>query len=470
VNAKRDDAAMLRCLARVALAVIAAADLRAQQPIALVGATVHSGDGSPPIANGIVVVRGAKIEAIGAADTTKIPDGAQRVDLAGKHVTPGLIDTHVHYSQTGWADGRPDAANVRERFPYEQAMADNQAHPERFHRAFLHAGVTAVFDVGGYPWTLQLAAKTENDPLAPHVAAAGPLLATWDPKLSLPDAVQFVFPTTPDEGRTAVKAHRAAGSVAIKFWYVVREGGDVAKWSPVLRAIGDEAKAAGLPLIVHATTLDSAKDAVAAGAKLLVHSVEDRPVDDDFVRACVAAGTFYCPTLTVRAGYRMLYAAKANDEVLAQLDTVHPTVAERVRATSTLSPRNPAVLANVDRMLARQGETMAANLRALRDAGVRIVLGTDAGNPLTLHGPSVFVELEAMAAAGMTPAQVLVAATRDAAAAMGRGDDLGVLAKGRVADLLVLPDDPERDVRAFRGVTHVMRAGALHERKALLPR
>jgi imidazolonepropionase-like amidohydrolase len=385
-------------------------------------------------------------------------------------VTPGLIDTHVHYSQTGWADGRPDAANVREQHPYEQAMADNAAHPERFHRAFLHAGVTAVFDVGGYPWTLQLGAATESDPMAPHVVAAGPLLATFDPKLSLPDAVQFVFPATPDEGRAAVKTHRAAGSKAIKFWYVTRAPDDVAKWSPVLRAIGDECKQCELPLIVHATTLDSAADAVAAGAHLLVHSVEDRAVDAAFVAACKAAGTFYCPTLTVRMGYRMLYAAKPSDEVMAQLDAVHPTVAERVRATAKLTPRNPRVIDGLDKRLVLEGDTMAANLRTLCRAGVPIVLGTDAGNPLTLHGPSVFVELEAMAAAGMTPREVLVAATRDAARALGRGDDLGVLATGRVADLLVLPADPERDVHAFRGVTHVMRNGVLHERAALLPR
>ncbi len=460
-------------LAHAVVAMFAAAAVAvaaAQQPIALVGATVHPGDGSPPIGNAVVVVRGARIEAVGPADTVAVPDGARRVDLAGAHVTPGLIDTHVHYSQTGWADGRPDAANVRERYPYEQAMADNEAHPERFHRAFLHAGVTAVFDVGGYPWTLRLGAATAADPLAPHVVATGPLLATFDPKLSLPDAVQFVFPTTPDEGRAMVRAHRAAGSDAIKFWFVVRAAADVATWSPVLHAIGDEAKQVGVPLVVHATTLASARDAVAAGAHLLVHGVEDQPVDDAFVAACKAAGTFCCPTLTVRAGYRMLYAAQPNGEVTAQLDAVHPSVAARVRATTSLTPRNPAVLANVDRMLARQGETMAANVRTLHAAGVPIVLGTDAGNPLTLHGPSVFVELEAMAAAGLTPRDVLVAATRDAARAIGRGDDLGVLAAGRVADLLVLPADPEHDVRAFRSLTHVMRHGVLHERAALRPR
>jgi imidazolonepropionase-like amidohydrolase len=267
-----------------------------------------------------------------------------------------------------------------------------------------------------------------------------------------------------------VKAHAQAGSKAIKFWYVLRPPDDVAKWTAVLHAIGDEAKQAKLPLVVHATTLASAKDAVTAGAHLLVHSVEDAPVDAEFVAACKEAGTFCCPTLTVRAGYRMLYAAKPDEAVLALLDGVHPTVAARVRATATLTPRNARVLAGLDQRLALEGDRMAANVRALRDAGVPIVLGTDAGNPLTLHGPSVFGEMEAMAAAGMTPGEVLRAATHDAARALGRGGDLGLVAAGRIADLLVLPADPEQDVRAFRGLAHVMRNGVLHERAALLPR
>jgi imidazolonepropionase-like amidohydrolase len=113
---------------------------------------------------------------------------------------------------------------------------------------------------------------------------------------------------------------------------------------------------------------------------------------------------------------------------------------------------------------------MAQNVKTLLAAGVPIVLGTDAGNPLTLHGPSVFVEMEAMAAAGMTPTQVLVASTRDAARALGRDKELGAVAVGKVANVLVLPADPTADVRAFRALTHVVRGGVLHERAALLPK
>ncbi|HEX6203208.1 MAG TPA: amidohydrolase family protein, partial [Thermoanaerobaculia bacterium] len=108
------------------------------------------------------------------------------------------------------------------------------------------------------------------------------------------------------------------------------------------------------------------------------------------------------------------------------------------------------------------------NLLRVHRAGIPVALGTDAGNPLTLHGPAVYAELEAMQAAGMTPAEVLVAATRNAARAMNR-PDLGTLAPGQAADLLVLAADPAADVAAFRRLTHVVRGGVLRAVEELRP-
>lgn len=442
-------------------------------PLALVGGTVYTGGSDAPIADGVVVVRDGRIVAVGPAASTAVPASARRIDCTGRFLTPGLIDTHVHYSQTGWADGRPDARDVRQEFPYAQAMADNERHPELFHLAFLHSGVTAVLDCGGYPWTRRLGVATELSPVAPHIVAAGALLATYDPKvLTLPDQSQFVFPTDGEAARRFVRSHHAFGSAVIKLWLIETPEHSAEDLAPIALAAGDEAAKLGLPLIVHATTLATARVAVAAGAKLLVHSVEDKEVDDEFVAAAKQHGTFYCPTLTVRRGYLQLYAAKVDDEVRGQLAAVAASVEQRV-----LHTEDPAFAAKVNRRaveglakrFAENDAVMAKNLVRLHAAGVPIVMGTDAGNPLTLHGPSVFVEMEAMQAAGMTPREVLTAATRDAAAALGR-TDLGVLAVGAVADVLVLGEDPAKDARAFRSLLQVCRAGVLHERAALLPR
>lgn len=446
----------------------------ASQSLAFSGATVYVGDGSAPIQNAVVLVQDGRITAVGPRETTPIPPTANVIDCTGRFLTPGLIDTHVHYSQTGWADGRPDARDERARFPYDRTMAENAANPERFHLAFLLSGVTAVFDVGGYPWTRTLETTTESSPYAPHVVAAGPLLATYDPKvLTLPDQQQFVFLRSEEEARQFVASHHAFGSRAIKIWLIPTPERPLAKLTPIVNAAGDEARRLGVPMIVHATDLDAARVAVDAGASLLVHSVEDSAIDDAFVAAMKARGTSYCPTLTVTDGYAKLFTAKIGDEVARQLADVHPSIAERVRLTEGVddAARPPArVLEAMAKRFALQRETMAQNLVRLHAAGVRVVMGTDAGNPLTLHGPSVYVEMEAMQAAGMKAADVLVASTSAAAGALGRDRDLGRIAKGYVADLLVLADDPAVDVRAFRTVQQVCRAGVLHSREHLRER
>ena len=102
----------------------------------------------------------------------------------------------------------------------------------------------------------------------------------------------------------------------------------------------------------------------------------------------------------------------------------------------------------------------------MRDAGIPIAMGTDAGNPLTLHGASVFHEMEAMAEAGMTPMEVLVASTRTAARAMGR-TDIGTLEPGKLADLVVLDADPLASVSNLRRVRLVARGGEIWTREEL---
>jgi imidazolonepropionase-like amidohydrolase len=442
----------------------------APPPMALTGVTVYDGLGGRPIVNAVVIVRDGRIEAVGRKRKVAIPDGIDVVDLPGRFVTPGLVDTHVHYSQTGWADGRPDVVDVREQHPYAIAMADCQAHPERFHRAFLHSGVTAVFDVGGYPWTRELADQTEAAFDGPHIAATGPLLSTWDPDLGLVDQSQFVLMQDEQGARQAVQAHSAAGSDAIKVWFIVQKPDDIEAFAPLVHAAGEEAAELGMPLVVHATSLETARTAIEAGARLLVHSVEDLPVDEDFVRAAVDGGVFYSPTLTVHDGYLDLFSHRLSESIKTQLASVDPSVRERVLLTTELAPDErfgPESLALIETYFQQRRSVMADNLLQLHQAGVPVVLGTDAGNPLTLHGPSVFGEMEAMQAAGMEPLAVLRAATSDAADAMGRGEDLGVIAPGRVADLLVLQDDPGEDIEHMRSIEHVMRGGVLHARAEL---
>ncbi|MGE5233083.1 MAG: amidohydrolase family protein [Acidobacteriota bacterium] len=439
-------------------------------PRAIVGATLIDGTGRTPVADSVVVLRNGKIDCAGTRTQCPVPSGVAVTDAHGLWLTPGLIDAHVHFSQTGWADGRPDSLDVRAAHPYEKVEADLRTHPERLLHADLCAGVTAVFDVGGYPWTLDLPARTEKDTRAPHVVAAGPLLSTLDFWLNLPAERQFLYLKDAVAARDGVRYLRTAGAAAVKVWFIVRRDADLDNLARAVRMVGEEARAAGLPLIVHATGLREAKESLRAGAKLLVHSVGDEPIDDEFLALAKSAGTIYCPTLTVRDGYRRMFEAASQGAVPA-LDDPNGCVDPDLRARIAETPRFSAELdpdwsSRVERYAA-YAATEAANLRRVRDARVPIAMGTDAGNPLTLHGVAVYAEMERMQADGMTPMEVVVASTATAARALGREKELGTVEVGKAADLLLLAADPTADIANFRRLRFVVRGGELRPQAEL---
>ena len=114
-------------------------------PRVLVGATLIDGTGAPPLPDSVVLLRGGTIECAGSRRQCPVPEGVGVLALAGQWITPGLIDAHVHFSQNGWAGGRPDALDLRAIYPYEKVQADLRDHPDRFFRSYLCSGVTGVF-------------------------------------------------------------------------------------------------------------------------------------------------------------------------------------------------------------------------------------------------------------------------------------------------------------------------------------
>jgi len=133
----------------------------------------------------------------------------------------------------------------------------------------------------------------------------------------------------------------------------------------------------------------------------------------------------------------------------------------KVRESVTLPPTDGARLASLEERVAKATAMMAANLKRVSDAGIPVAMGTDAGNPLTLHGPSIYAEMEAMQAAGLTPMQVLVASTRGGSHAMSVEKITGTIEKGKSADLIVVGADPTADIANLRRLRLVMRAGVL---------
>jgi imidazolonepropionase-like amidohydrolase len=443
-------------------------------PRALVGATLVDGTGRAPVADAVVITRDGKIECAGSRAQCPLPADAGVVDLAGRWIVPGLIDAHVHFSQTGWADGRPDALDVRDVHPYEATERAQREHPERFLRAHLCSGITAVFDVGGYPWTTELAQRADVDTRSPRVRAAGPLLSTLDHWVNLPGERQFIYLSDAEAARQGSRYIASLGAAAVKVWLIDTGERPAAELETVANAAGAEAARLELPLIVHATELAAAKMALRAGAKLLVHSVGDAAVDEEFLRLAKEKGTIYCPTLTVRGGYQRMFDAAASsaaptiDDPNSCVDVAtRELIAETVKYGAKLPPNWTTGVAARAKRTGAQRKTEAENLVRVHAAGIPVALGTDAGNPLTLHGPAIYAEAEAMQAAGMKAADVLVAATRNAALAMGREKDLGTLEPGKLADLVVLGGDPTADVANLRRLEYVMRGGELRAQAEL---
>jgi imidazolonepropionase-like amidohydrolase len=340
----------------------------------------------------------------------------------------------------------------------------------RFDRAYLCSGITSVFDVGGYPWTIPLMQANERALDAPRVVAAGPLLATIDHWVNTPTMRQFVHMASDSATRRAVRENAYFGSRAIKVWYLQLSD----SLRPVMRArlelAGEEARRAKLPFIVHATQLARAKEAIRAGANVLVHAVAPEAIDDEFIALAKDRGTIVIPTLTVYEGYADVFAGRS-PAARYPLDCVDRGTRAKLERVLPETQRAGGLQG-----LVRSGRadtlfaSTARNVRRMRDAGIPIAVGTDAGNPGTAHGPSLYREMEALQSAGMSAAEVFASTTIIAARAMGRATDVGTIEAGKLADLVVLDADPLADIANARRVRLVMKGGALYGRNELLPR
>ena len=447
--------------------------------LVLEGGNLFDGTEVSPRPHGRIVINGDTIACVGTAATCPVPDGATVMTISDDAwVMPGLVDAHVHFGQTGWFDGRPSSVDLQDEFPYPEIMARGKNEPQRYFRSYLCSGVTAVFDTGGYPWSLDLSTVSEHDPFAPHVTAAGPRITHAPPAaMNLPAEQQYVFLSSEAAGRAAVRANAAFGADAIKIWFLRVEPNEQELVDARVLAVADEAATIGLPLIVHATTLREAKVALRAGTHLLVHGVDDEPIDEEFLALLQRHDTIYTPTLRVSGGYLRMFEALmgvAAPELNDPNRCIDSETHQRITASSRLAdhPSVRALELDLDAYRKRLEESYARkveNLLRVHRAGIPIAVGTDAGNPGSFHGPAIYSELEAMQAAGIAPEKLLVMATASGALAMGR-DDIGTLTEGNVADMIILSDSPLEDVTNLRHITHVVRAGVVHRVEELAGR
>jgi imidazolonepropionase-like amidohydrolase len=454
-------------IACVLLLALAFAHAATAETVAFFGATVIDLAAGRPMPDAVVVVEDGRIAAVGA--DAAVPDGARRIELAGKWLIPGLIDAHVHLFQSGGLYARPDVIDLRQVVAYDDEIARvRRGLDETLARTFA-AGVTGILDLGGPEWIAAARARAEAaDMPAPRIAWAGQLLASWAPAELRTDPPPVVLVETPVQARAEVRRQAALGADLIKVWFIRARGDqDFATTRRWAAAAIEEAHAMGLRAAVHATELETAKAALAAGADALVHSVDDHAVDERFVQAMRARDVLYMPTLGVYDGYWRVLRQKLG---LTALDRRYgaPWVLDTLDDLKSLPPAAVPDWLDFEAAVPPINTVMIDNLARVHAAGITVAAGSDAGNIGTLHGAGLHKELRLMARAGLTPAEILRSATLAGARAMGRGEELGLIAPGRRADMVALDADPLADVAHLARIHRVIKAGVVYDPAELL--
>ncbi len=388
------------------------------------GARVVQTDGAIEAAT--IVVRDGRVVEIGPATAVRPPAGVPVVDLTGKVVVAGFISAHAHVS---------DIDGLRPR-------AYTEANTLRQLGVFARYGVTTVWSLGGEQ--------------APAFAARDAQRVASLDRARIYVAGAIVTGATPEAARAAVARVAATKADVVKI-RVDDNLGSSAKMAPeVYRAVIEEAHRLGLRVAAHIFYLEDAKALLRAGVDMIAHSVRDRDIDDEFIGMMKARAVPYCPTLTRELAtfvYESTPAFFADPLFLREAD---PALVAQLQ-----EPARQGAMGRSKSAQAYKAALVVAtrNVKRAADAGVLIAMGTDSGAfPERFEGYFEHLEMEMMAEAGLTPAQVLRAATVDAARAL-RVDDIGRLAPGAWADFVVLDRDPVADIRNTRAISSVWMAG-----------
>lgn len=447
---------------------------KAQNPgsIALTHATVINVISGKAEADQTIVIDSNRITATGPFKKIKIPSSATVIDASGKFIVPGLVDGHIHFFQSGGLYTRPDGMNLTAITPYEkdqQWIKDNRAD---IMNRYLACGITTVVDVGGPMSNYEVRAEAEKTATFPNAWVTGPLISTYQPPNLDKKDPPIIKVTTEEGARDLVRKQIPLHPDFIKIWYIVLPGQKAISTLPIVKAAIDESHANGLKVAVHATEFETAKLAVENGADILVHSVDDRILNDSLLDLLKTHKTVYIPTLLVAQNYNRSFSQQfsysaydlkfANPFMLGSLmDFQHMDKKKAPFDYKKMKSRFPVP--------SQEDSTMLTNLKLAQDKGILVVAGTDAGNIGTHHASSLYDELLAMKSAGLSNLAVLQSATINAAKGFGKEAMYGSIEKSKIADLLLLDKNPLEDITALTSITTIYHRGVAMATDSLLP-
>ncbi len=406
---------LVGCIMGLALTGTASAG---QEVTALVGARIWDGTGAEAISDGLMLVRDGRIQYVGKRGDVPIPSGATVVNVNGRTIIPGLINTHGHVGNVG-GPGRENLINQL--------------------RLYAEYGVTTVNSLGGEgPAAVALRDEQSMTGLdRARVFVAGAVVAG----------------RTVDAALAQVQQNADMGVDWMKL-RVDDNLGSSQKMSPeIYSAVIDRSHELGLRLASHLFYLSDAKALMRAGTDFIAHSVRDMDVDQEFLGMLAASGICYTPTLTREVStyvYESRPAFFDDPFFLAHFDREEVEELQMARQAGSVrsAPYKDALVVAL------------RNVKAIVDAGLPVVMGTDTGPAGRFQGYFEHMELDLMAEAGLTPEQVLRSATGLAAECLRMDDEIGTLRPNRWADFIVLTENPLEDIQNTQSIESVWIAGA----------
>ena len=411
---------------------------------ALKNFTLIDGNGGPAIGGAAMLIDDGRITWIGSAQRLNAPAGAEVIDLTGKFVMPGIINLHGHVGST--VDLKQDPKFF------------TRENIEKTLRTYASYGVTTVLSLG-----------TDQDlifdirdqqragrPSYTRVYSAGQGFTLKGGVGGLAGVSHDLAPDGAAEIPRDIDQLAAKKADIVKVWVDDALGKRPKMPFDLTKAIIDNAHRAGLRVAAHIFYLADAKQLVDAGVDAIAHSVRDQPVDQELIDSIKKHGAWQAAATLTREASMVIYAKPpaffadpffTRSVSPAVITTLNDPDYQKKIAADPDFPKYAGLL-----------EMAQKNLKLLADAGVRYGMGTDSGMPGRFPGFFEQWEMELMVDAGLSPSQVITAATRNGAEFVG-AKDLGTLEIGKWADLIVLNANPAANIRNTRSIDGVYVAG-----------